>query len=171
MEIEQCYVIKFFIDEGMKLLDIFMRLHKYYGPRTFSRSTLYFWIGEARRSRTDLSEILGPGRTPDESLATVIARRHEQDPNLSARKLAQYIRISPTTVCHYLSGVLRLKCLRLRWVPHTLMVNQKAKRAQYAEAMPQILAAHESARLHFLSAGDESCLLYSYHKQTRWAAL
>jgi hypothetical protein len=36
MEIEQRYVIKFFIDEGMKPLDILMRLHKHYGPRVFS---------------------------------------------------------------------------------------------------------------------------------------
>jgi hypothetical protein len=55
MEIEQCYVIKFFIDEGMKPLDICMRLHKHYGPRAFSRSTLYFWIDETRRSGIDLS--------------------------------------------------------------------------------------------------------------------
>jgi hypothetical protein len=74
MEIEQCYVIKFFFDKGMKPLDILMRLHKHYGFRAFSRSTLDFWIGEARRGRTDLSETPGPGRTPDEGLATVIAR-------------------------------------------------------------------------------------------------
>jgi hypothetical protein len=111
MEIEQCYVIKFFINESMKPLDIFMRLHKHYGPRAFSRFTLYFWIGKARRGRTDLSEIPGPGRIPNEDLTTVIARRHEQDPNLSTKKLAQSIRISPTKVYHYLSDVLGLKCL------------------------------------------------------------
>jgi AraC-like DNA-binding protein len=144
MEIEQRYVIKFFIDKSMKPLDILMRLHKNYGPRAFSRSTLYFWIGEARRGRTDLSEIPGRGRTSDEDLATVIARRHEQNPYLSARKLAQSLRISPTTICHYLSDVLGLKCLRLRWVPHTLTVDQKAKRVQHAEEMLQILDAHQS---------------------------
>jgi hypothetical protein len=129
MEIEQRYVIKFFIDEGMKPLDILIRLHKHYGPRAFSRFTLYFWIDEARRGRTGLSEILGPGRTPDEGLATVIARRHEQDSHLSAQKLALSLRISPTTVWHYLSDVLGLKCLRLCWIPHTLTVDQKTKHA------------------------------------------
>jgi hypothetical protein len=74
MEIEQGYVIKFVIDEGMKPPDILMRLHKRYGPHVFSRSILYFWIGETRRGRTHLSEIPGPGKTPDEDLATVIAR-------------------------------------------------------------------------------------------------
>jgi hypothetical protein len=88
MEIEQRSVIKFFINEGMKPLDILICLHKNYSPGVFSRSTLYFWIGEARRGRTDLSEIAGHGRTPDEGLATVIARRYEQDPHLSARRLA-----------------------------------------------------------------------------------
>jgi hypothetical protein len=50
MEIEQRYVIKFFIDEGMKSFDILMCLHKHYDSHVFSRSTLYFWIDEARRS-------------------------------------------------------------------------------------------------------------------------
>jgi hypothetical protein len=74
MEIEQRYVIKFFIDESMKPLDIVMRFHNHYGPRAFNRCTLYFWIGETRRGRTDLSEILGPGTTLNEGLRTVIAR-------------------------------------------------------------------------------------------------
>jgi hypothetical protein len=170
MEIEQGYVIKFFIDEGMKSLDILIRLHKNYSPRAFSRSTLYFWIGETRGGRTDLSEIPGSGRTSDESLAIVIAKRHEQRPHLSARKLAQSLQISSTMVYHYLSDVLGLKCFRLSWVPHTLTVDQKAKRAQYAEAMLQILAAHESARFHFRYTGNESWLLYSYHERIRLIA-
>jgi hypothetical protein len=57
MEIDQSYVIKFFVNEGMKSLDILRRLHKHSGPRAFNRSTLYFWIGEPRWGRTDLSEI------------------------------------------------------------------------------------------------------------------
>jgi hypothetical protein len=36
--------------------------------------------------------------------------------------------------------------------------------------MLQILAAHESARFHFLYTDNESWLLYSYHKRTRWVA-
>jgi hypothetical protein len=51
-----------------------------------------------------------------------------------------------------------------------LTIDQKAKCAQYAQSMLQILAAHESARFHFLYTGDESWLLYSYHERTRWAA-
>jgi hypothetical protein len=89
---------------------------------------------------------------------------------LFTRKLVQSLWISPTTVCHYLSDVLELKCLRLRWVAHTLTVDQKAKCAQYVEAMLQILAAHESAIFHFLYTDDESSLLYSYHERTRWVA-
>jgi hypothetical protein len=42
MEIEERDLIKFFIDEGMKPLDILMRLHENYDPRAFSRSAMYF---------------------------------------------------------------------------------------------------------------------------------
>jgi hypothetical protein len=44
MEIEQRYVIEFFLDE-MKPLDILMRLPKHYGSHVFFLSTSYFWIG------------------------------------------------------------------------------------------------------------------------------
>jgi hypothetical protein len=72
MEIKQRDVIKFFIDEGMKSLDILLCLHKHYGHRAFTRPTLYFWTGEARRARTDRSETPEPGKTPDKGLVTVI---------------------------------------------------------------------------------------------------
>jgi hypothetical protein len=156
MEIEQRSVIMFFINEGMKPLAILMRLHKHYDPHAFSRSTLYFWISEAGQGSTNLSEITGLGGTPDEGLAIVIARRHEQGPHLCARKLAQSLRISSTTVCRCLFHVLGLKCLRRRWVPDTLTVAQTEKHAQYAEAMLQMLVVHESARFHFRYTGDES---------------
>jgi hypothetical protein len=147
-----------------------MRFDKYCGPCAFSRSTLYFWIGKARRGRTDLSEIPGHGMPPDESLATVIARWHEQDPHLPARKVAQSLRTSSTTVSHYLLDILGLKCPRRHSVPRTLTIDQNAERAEYADPMPQILTAHESARLHFLYTDDESWMLYSHHEWTRWVA-
>jgi hypothetical protein len=73
-------------------------------------------------------------------------------------------------ICDYLSDFLGLKCLRLGEVSHTLTVDEKAKRAQYAEAMLDILAGHKSARFHFLYTGDESWLLYSDHERTRSVA-
>jgi hypothetical protein len=60
MEIEQCYAIKFFIDEGMKPLDILICLHKYYSPRAFNRSILYFWIGETRRAEQTSQKFQDP---------------------------------------------------------------------------------------------------------------
>jgi hypothetical protein len=123
MKIKQRSVIKFFIDEGMKPLDIGLRLQKHSGPCAFYRSTLYFWIGGARRGRPDLSEIPGPGRTTDEGLTKIIPRRYEQDPHWSSRKLEQSPRISLTMICHYLSDVLGLKCLRLCRVLHKLTVD------------------------------------------------
>jgi hypothetical protein len=60
MEIEQRYVIKFFIDEGMKPLNILMHLHKHYGPRAFNRSRLYFWIGEGDGAEQTSQEFQHP---------------------------------------------------------------------------------------------------------------
>jgi hypothetical protein len=60
MEIEQRDLIKFFTDEGMKPLDILMRLHKNYGPRAFNRSAMYFWIGEANGAEQIFQKFYDP---------------------------------------------------------------------------------------------------------------
>jgi hypothetical protein len=170
MEVEQRYVIKFFTDQGMQGMEIIRRINEHYGDNALSRSTIYSWIAEVKRGRTDLSNIGSPGRTPDEGLAGVIATRHERDPHLSARKLAQSLGIAASTVCHYLSDVLGMKCFQMRWVPHTLSALQKAKRAEYSRDMLHTLATHESTGFHFLFTGDESWMFYSYHQHTMWVA-
>jgi histone-lysine N-methyltransferase SETMAR len=170
MELEQRYIIKFFMEEGKKGKKIIERLQRHYGTDALARSTVYKWMNELKRGRTDLTNIPSPGRPREEELARAIAHKHEEDPHLSARKLAQYLGIAHSTVCSYLSEVLQMKCLRLRWVPHTLSIEQKAKRAEYAGEMLRILQTHESTGFHFLFTGDESWIFYSYNHRTQWVA-
>jgi hypothetical protein len=61
MEIEQRYVIKFFTDEGMPVVEIICRLRDHYGENTLSRTQIYFCINDIKRGRTDLSNIASPG--------------------------------------------------------------------------------------------------------------
>jgi hypothetical protein len=156
--------------EGLEGVEIIHLLNAHYGHDALSRSRVYYWIAEVKRGRTDFSNHPSPGRTPDEVMINAIANKHAKDPRLSARKIAQSLRIATSTVCHHLSQSLGLKCLRLRWVPHTLSAAQKAKRAEYAEEMLRTLATHESTGFHFLFTGDESWMFYSYHERTMWVA-
>jgi hypothetical protein len=137
MDVEQRYVIKFFTNEGMPAVEMISRLRDHYGEEALSRRQIYFWINERKRGRTDLNNIAGPGREPDEGLAGVMAVKLDRDPHLSARKLAQSLRIAVSTVCRYLTEVLRMKCRHLRWVPHTLTAAQKAVHVELAERMLQ----------------------------------
>jgi histone-lysine N-methyltransferase SETMAR len=168
MELEQRYIIKFLTEEYVKTPEILARLRQHYGDRVFSQSTVYRWVRAAKLGRRDLSNIPSPGRTPDEGLRAAVARRHEKDPHLSARQIAKSLGVGHATVCRCLSDGLGLKCLHLRWVPHTLTADQKAKRASYAEVMLRILATHQSTGFHYLFTGDESWIFYTYYDRTRW---
>jgi histone-lysine N-methyltransferase SETMAR len=168
MELEQRYVIKFLADEFVKTSVIIDRLREHYGDGAFSQSTVYRWVREAKLGRQNLSDIKSVGRPPDEGLRAAIARRHENDPHLSARQIAKSLNIVHSTVCRCLSHDLGLKCLHLRWVPHTLTAEQKAKRTSYAEVMLRTLVRHESTGFHYLFTGDESWIFYTYHDRTMW---
>jgi histone-lysine N-methyltransferase SETMAR len=167
---EQRYVIKFLFQGAMPGNEILKVLRQRYGMNAMGKSQMYFWIAEIKRGRTDLSDLHRPGRTPDEGLALVIAAKHEQDRHLSARQLAKSLGIAVSTVCHYLSNVLGLKLRHMRWVPHTLTVEQKAKRAQLAGSMLSELEMHRASNFHFIYTGDESWLFYHYDQQRMWVA-
>ena len=104
--IEQRYVIKFLLEEGDTGIEIHRRLTEHYRDRAMSRSEVYRWVRDIKGGRTDLETISSPGRTPDEGLADVIRKRIDEDPHLSARKIAQSLGIATSTVCHYLRHVI-----------------------------------------------------------------
>jgi hypothetical protein len=64
-----------------------------------------------------------------------------------------------------------MKLCHVRWVPHTLSREQKAKRTELAKTMLAVLAKHGASSFEYLFTGDESWIFYTYHQQTRWVAL
>jgi hypothetical protein len=170
MTLEQRYVIKFFVDEGLPGVQIVDRIQQHYHDEPLSRTQIYYWIKEIKLGRTDLSNIPPPGREPDELLADCIAEAHAADPHLSARKIAQALNISLDSVRRHLTVSLGMKCYHMRWVPHTLTDAQKSKRAQMAGEMLVELGKHQASNFHFLFTGDESWIFYVYHHRTMWAA-
>jgi hypothetical protein len=109
---------------------------------------------------------------PDEALADVIRKRIDEDPQLSARKIAQSLSLgiatATSTACHYLRHVIRMTCCDLRWIPHTSTVAQNVERQDLAECMLEILAKHAVSNFYFRSTEDESWLLCAYHVRTMW---
>jgi hypothetical protein len=68
MEVEQRYVIKFFMEEGMKEVEIINRLNKHYSRGALQQAKMYYWIRDVKSGRKHLSNITPPGRTPDKGL-------------------------------------------------------------------------------------------------------
>jgi hypothetical protein len=61
-----------------------------------------------------------------------------------------------------------MKCQYLRWVLHTLTPLQKAANVELAQGMLHDLAKHEQIKFHFLFAGDELWMFYTYDHRTMW---
>jgi hypothetical protein len=77
--VEQRYVIKFFMEKGMKGVEIIDRLKKHHGRDALQRTQVYNWIKEVKSGRKDLSNIPPPGKAPDEGLDNCIGKALKED--------------------------------------------------------------------------------------------
>jgi hypothetical protein len=78
MEVEQRYVIKFSVEESMKGVEIIDRLNKHYGQNTFSERRDITGSRICNREK-EFSNILPPGRVPDEGLDNCIGNALKED--------------------------------------------------------------------------------------------
>jgi hypothetical protein len=60
IEVGHRYVIKFFMEEVMKAVEIIDRLNKHYGWDALQRTQVYYWIKEVTSDRKDPSNIPPP---------------------------------------------------------------------------------------------------------------
>jgi hypothetical protein len=137
MEVEQWYVIKFFVEEDMKGMEIIDRLNKHYGRDALQGTQMYYWIKEVKSGRKDLSNIQPLGMAPDEGLNDCLGKALKEDPHLSTRKIAKALNIGSTAVQNHLTKSLGMKCYHMRWVPHMVIVTQETKRNEMVESMLQ----------------------------------
>jgi hypothetical protein len=95
--IKQCYVIKFLANEAELALEIHWRLKEHYEDDAMSRSEVYRWIRDIKCGRNDLKTIPSPRRTTSEVILCTI----EDDPHLSAPKIAHSLGTATSTVRHH----------------------------------------------------------------------
>jgi hypothetical protein len=161
--IEQRQIIKFLLEEGDTGTEIHRGLMEYYRDRAMFRTEVYQWVRDIKGGRNDLETISSPGWTPDEGQADLIRKTIDEDPHLSARKIAQSLSlgsaIATSIVCDYLRHVIGMKCCHLRWIPQRLTVAQQVERQDLAKRMLEILAKHAVSNFRFPFTGDESWLL------------
>ena len=168
MDIEQRFVIKFLLRKNFKNEEIITELQTVYGDDVYSQSSIYFWISEIRRGRTDLLNQQSSGRPIDHQIDHLILKELEIDPFVSARMIAKRIRVAVSTVTNHLHNSLKMKNIFFRWVPHILTEKQKKIRV---ELSIEILKQLEDARKNgfkFILTGDESWFEYTYVFQRMW---
>jgi hypothetical protein len=98
MEAEQGSIIKFFVEENMKWVEVIDRLNQYDDRDAVQRMRVYYWIKEVKSRRMDLSTMSPPGRASDEGLDNGIGKALNENPSLSVRKTAKALNIGSTTV-------------------------------------------------------------------------
>jgi hypothetical protein len=111
--VEQSYVIKVFVQVGMKGVEVIGRLNRQFGRDALQRPQVCYWTKELKSGKKGLSNIPPPGRAPDEGLNGYIERALQQDPRLSKRKIAKAVDIRSTTVPNHLTKSLGMKCYHI----------------------------------------------------------
>jgi hypothetical protein len=156
MKYEQRVIIRFLTNEGIEADQIHVRLCAQFGEQTYALRTIRTWILEIRRGRQDMHDEPRSGRPVLDHIDTKIVSMLEKAPFESARSIAQVLNVDHATVLHHLTERLGLKSYCLRWVPHLLTDDLKAKRKEFAEQMiPYLEAARKDGWKHLVT-GDES---------------
>jgi hypothetical protein len=113
MEVEQTYVIKLFVEEGMKGMETVDRMSKRYGRGALQRTQACDWTKEVKSGRKGPSSIPSRGRAPNGGLDDCIGKALKEPPHLSTRKITNRLNISSTTVRHHLTKSLGMKCYHM----------------------------------------------------------
>jgi hypothetical protein len=114
MEMDQTYVSKLFVEEGMKLVEIIDRLNQHYGQGASRLTPVYSWIKEVKSWRKNLLNIPPPGRVRDEALDGCIGKALKENPHLSTKNIATALNISAMTARNHLTKSLSMRSHHIR---------------------------------------------------------
>jgi histone-lysine N-methyltransferase SETMAR len=165
---QQRHDITVHLTDGWTAQQIHAALERNYPDNPLSLPSVYRWIQAIRAERTDLRNIPSPGRPPDEGIVPAVQLAFKEHPFASARSVAERLHLALGTVLRCLQEDLGTKYRHLRWVPHTLTEEHKAKRAELAGRMLEILSHHRESDFKFLFTGDESWMFYAYERTHQW---
>lgn len=128
MDIEQRYVVAYLHRKNSTIEEIHEQLMETYGGESLSKYQVKYWVHEVILQRENLHDRPGIEKVRDEGITIAVQMMVENDPLISAHKIAKTLSISINTVIDRLKNVLGYKCLHTRWVPHLLSKEQKKKK-------------------------------------------
>ena len=108
------------------------------------------------------------GRPADKQFHDAVARLLEEDPTLSARRIAWILNRDHSSVCWVLKHVLGLEFKKTRWIPHNMTQADRDRRVRDSEALLDTLARAEKDSFRFLVTGDETWFFYTSPHNGLW---
>jgi hypothetical protein len=132
---EQRTVIHFFTLKGLKARTIHNELESVYGAEVLPLPTVKKWRRCFHQGRMDLFDDPRSGRPLRNGFAGAIVSMLEERPFSSCKVLYRHFQIGNATCLRILHDKLGLKKVHLRWVPHTISINQKRERVLYSKLL------------------------------------
>jgi histone-lysine N-methyltransferase SETMAR len=166
---KQRAVIEFLRFEGETGDKIHQRLIGVYGHTAYSRATVYRWVAEVDRGRSELKDLQRSGRPPIVGLSEKLEVLLLDYPFHTLRTLAEETGVAHSTVALYLQEM-GLKHYMLRWIPYRLTEQQKKNRYDICGQLLSLLRKHQTMKWRHLVTGDESWFFLEYMPNGMWAS-
>jgi len=133
---EQCVVMKFLVNEGVKPADIYRRLQAQYGDEMLSRSKTYECCKRFKDGRTSVSDDPGRGSSQPTAVIPVNTQRAERltldNRCITCREIAQETNLSVGMVTTIIHEHLHFRKVSTRWVPRQLSAFDRHRRVEGA---------------------------------------
>ncbi|XP_035211229.1 uncharacterized protein LOC118185474 [Stegodyphus dumicola] len=161
-KIEQHAVIKFFVKKGLKAMEIHTEMVNVLGESATSKTMACKWASLFKSGCTSLEDDTREGRPKIASTPEIIEKIQDmvlEDRRLTERDLTEALSISLGTVSNILNVNLGFKKLCVKWVPHSLTMEQKHIRMRLLQHLERF-KKNKSGFIHLFITMDEA---WVYH--------
>jgi hypothetical protein len=143
----------------MKLPAIVAELAAVYHEDAFDQNRVTYWLHEIKSHRSDLSDRPSSGPLPLEDVDARILQVFKAEPWSSVRTIAEFLRISASTVHFHLTISLSMKSRHFKWVPHFLDDDLRTKRLEGPRQLLDVMQPQEKCPFRDRITGDETWVL------------
>ena len=139
------------------------------GGNAPSHHTVFNCFREFQRNKfsvQDTSRLGRPSISVTEQTIDVVQKIIEGDPHSTYQQIEAILGISSTAINSIIHGCLNLRKVCARWLPHTLIDDQKQLRLQFCRHSLKRFKEGRSHRVFAIISGDKSCF-YHYDPEVK----
>ena len=172
MKFELRAIIKFLYLRNEKPNRIHEMINETPGYAEVSITTIRKWVKRFKDGEMDIIDSKRSGRPKIKNkFISKVRLMIEENPSLSCKFIAKKLDIGWGTVKKILIEELGLKKVNMKWIPHTLNDDQKAKRKEDSIEILRIIENTPNKELCNLLTGDETWIYYENPRPIVWQRL